>query len=121
MTTISVRTSQRCELVDVTDKVAHVVRESGVERGLVVAYVAHTTAGITINENADPSVQHDILLTLDALVPRDRPGYRHAEGNSDAHLKASLVGSISILLSSGITPPISSRIFIIALASDTAY
>ena len=101
MTTISVRTSRRCELVDVTDKVAHVVRESGVERGLVVAYVAHTTAGITINENADPSVQHDILLTLDALVPRDRPGYRHAEGNSDAHVKASLVGSAETVLIEG--------------------
>jgi secondary thiamine-phosphate synthase enzyme len=101
MTTISVPTNRRCELVDVTDKVADAVRESGVEQGHVVAYVPHTTAGVTINENADPSVQHDILLTLDALVPRDRPGYRHAEGNSDAHVKASLVGSSETVLVEG--------------------
>jgi len=87
MQTISIKTNRRNEMVDVTDRVSEFVRASGIQKGLAVIYVPHTTAGITINENADPSVVHDILLTLNQLVPPDQPGYRHNEGNSDAHVK----------------------------------
>ncbi len=90
---ITLKTRCRCELVDVTRQIAEFVEESGLTDGLVVAFVPHTTAGITINENADPDVVHDLLLTLEELVPEHRRGYRHGEGNSDAHVKASLVGS----------------------------
>ena len=90
---ISVKTRRRCELVDVTRPIADFVAQSGVSNGLVFAYVPHTTAAVTINENADPQVGHDILLTLDELVPPRRAGYLHGEGNSDAHVKASLIGS----------------------------
>ena len=102
MTTIEVNTHRRCELLDVTNEVAGVVRDSGVGRGAVVVYVPHTTAACTINENADPDVKHDLLLTLAELVPQDRPGYRHGEGNSDAHTKASLLGfSQTVLIEKG--------------------
>jgi secondary thiamine-phosphate synthase enzyme len=102
MTTIEVRTHQRNELLDVTAQVARVVSDSGVQRGAVVVYVPHTTAGCTINENADPDVRHDILLTLSELVPQNRKGYRHGEGNSDSHTKASLVGfSQTVLIENG--------------------
>ena len=102
MTTVEVKTHRRCELLDVTNEVAGVVRDSGVGRGAVVAYVPHTTAACTINENADPDVKHDLLLTLAELVPQDRPGYRHGEGNSDAHTKASLLGfSQTVLIEKG--------------------
>jgi secondary thiamine-phosphate synthase enzyme len=102
MTTIEVRTHHRNELLDVTDRVARVVRDAGVQRGAAMVYVPHTTAGCTINENADPDVRHDILLTLAELVPQDRRGYRHSEGNSDAHTKASLVGfSQTVMIDNG--------------------
>ena len=96
--TLTVRTSRRCEMVDVTHQVASVVADAGVRDGQAIVFVPHTTAAVTINENADPDVQHDILLTLDALVPQVRRGYRHGEGNSDAHVKASLVGSSETVL-----------------------
>jgi len=95
---IDVPTERRCQMVDVTGEVRRAVSEAGVECGLAIVYVPHTTAGVTINENADPDVPHDILLTLEALVPHHRPGYRHAEGNSDSHVKASIVGSSQIVL-----------------------
>ena len=85
-------TRKRNEMIDITGEVGSVVRESGITSGDVTVYCPHTTAGIIINENADPSVPHDILLTLEELVPHHRPGYRHSEGNSDAHCKSSLVG-----------------------------
>jgi secondary thiamine-phosphate synthase enzyme len=85
-------TKQRCEFVDITSEVASLVGKSGVKEGDTIIYCPHTTAGITINENADRSVVHDILLTLEELVPHLRAGYRHDEGNSDAHCKSSLVG-----------------------------
>jgi len=94
----TVRTRQRCELIDVTREVAEVVRSSGVGEGRVIVFVPHTTAAVTINENADPDVQHDVLLTLAELIPQDRHGYRHGEGNSDAHVKASLLGSSETIL-----------------------
>lgn len=90
-----VRTSRRCELVEVTDRVRVAVRESGVADGAVLVYCPHTTAGVTIQENADPDVPHDLLLALENAVPlaAAKGRYRHGEGNSDAHAKASLVGA----------------------------
>lgn len=90
--TITVKTHRRNEMIDVTSQVATAVTKSGITTGTVVVFCPHTTAGITINENADPDVPHDILLTLEELLPQLRKGYRHAEGNSDAHVKSSLVG-----------------------------
>jgi len=77
---------------DITSEVRTIVRDSGIRSGNVTVFCPHTTAAITINENADPSVTHDILLTLEELIPENRRGYRHSEGNSDAHVKSSLVG-----------------------------
>jgi secondary thiamine-phosphate synthase enzyme len=89
-------------MIDITSEVGRVVEESGIQDGQVTVYTPHTTAGITINENADPDVVHDILLTLEALIPQNQPGYRHGEGNSDAHVKSSLIGcSRQILLKDG--------------------
>ncbi len=100
--TLGVSTKRRCEMVDITQQVARIVAASGISGGEVVVYCPHTTAAITINENADPDVVHDILLTLDELLPRARAGYRHGEGNSDAHVKSSLVGcSETIILKGG--------------------
>ena len=93
MHTLSIPSQHREQFVEITDRVEAVVRSAGVQNGLVVVYVPHTTAGVTINENADPDVVHDMLLTLRRLIPKDAPGYRHAEGNSDSHVKASMMGS----------------------------
>ncbi len=93
MITLEVQTQQRAEMVDITRQVQKAISESRTNSGLVWLYVPHTTAGITINENADPTVRMDLLSDLDRLVSRDQPYYRHAEGNSDSHMKASLVGS----------------------------
>ena len=92
MITFQVRTGSREEMVDVTAEVAAAVREIGVTDGVAQVYVSHTTAGVTINENADPSVRRDILTTLRRLVPH-QGDYTHGEGNSDAHVKTSLMGS----------------------------
>lgn len=100
--TLTVSTRRRCEMADITERVAGIVQQSGIQNGQVTVYTPHTTAGITINENADPDVVHDILLTLETLVPAHRAGYQHSEGNSDAHVKSSLVGcSERILLEEG--------------------
>jgi secondary thiamine-phosphate synthase enzyme len=88
----TVRSPDHCRLIDVTGEVARLVQRSGVTEGICVVSAPHTTAGITINENADPSVARDILMELDRIVPL-ADGYSHAEGNSAAHIKASLVGS----------------------------
>lgn len=101
METISVRTNARTELIDITDKVVQVVKKSGVKDGLVYIYVPHTTAAVTINENADPSVQADILTELNKLIPFS-DNYTHSEGNSAAHIKSSLIGaSESVLVENG--------------------
>jgi secondary thiamine-phosphate synthase enzyme len=89
---ISVSSKSREEFIDITDSVQRIVTKSGVSEGLCVVYVPHTTAGLTINENADPSVSSDILRMLSRLVPRNDPKYRHTEGNSDGHIKSTLVG-----------------------------
>jgi len=97
-----ISTKNRNELIDITSQVSSAVRQSGVANGDAIVYCPHTTAAITINENADPSVPHDILLTLEEIIPCSRPGYRHTEGNSDAHCKSSLLGcSEQILISGG--------------------
>jgi secondary thiamine-phosphate synthase enzyme len=93
-----VGTHSRNQMIDITSQVASIVAESGVTNGQAVVFCPHTTAAITINENADPSVPHDILLTLDDLMPQSRRGYRHSEGNSDAHCKSSLVGASELIL-----------------------
>jgi secondary thiamine-phosphate synthase enzyme len=98
----TVSTGKRNEMVDITGKVEKAVADSGISDGTVVIYCPHTTAAITINENADPDVVHDILLTLSALVPQDKEGYRHSEGNSDAHVKSSIIGcSETVLVNNG--------------------
>ncbi|MEI7027262.1 secondary thiamine-phosphate synthase enzyme YjbQ [Paenibacillus sp. y28] len=89
----SLSTHTRDEMIDVTSRIAACVRESGVTDGIAVVYCPHTTAGITINENADPDVKHDVLLRLDEVYPWEHPRYRHAEGNTAAHLKAITTGS----------------------------
>ncbi|MEW6228483.1 MAG: secondary thiamine-phosphate synthase enzyme YjbQ [Bacillota bacterium] len=92
MDTISIKTRAQDELVDITADVRKAVRKSGVRRGMCLVYVPHTTAGITINESADPDVAGDILEALARLVPR-QGAYRHVEGNAAAHVRASLAGS----------------------------
>lgn len=87
-----ISSKHRNQMIDITGQVSSLVTQSGISNGDVIVYCPHTTAAITINENADPSVSHDILLTLEELVPHHRPGYRHSEGNSDAHCKSSIVG-----------------------------
>jgi len=99
---LNITSKTRSQMVDITSQVDSVVRQSGISDGDAIVYCPHTTAAITINENADPSVAHDILLTLDELVPRHRAGYRHSEGNSDAHCKSTLIGcSKQILIKDG--------------------
>ena len=92
METFSVQTQQHADLVDVTDRVQAIVRDAGVSSGAALVYVPHTTAGVTVNENADPSVVHDVLADLDRLVPWRERYYQHGEGNSAGHTKSSLVG-----------------------------
>jgi secondary thiamine-phosphate synthase enzyme len=92
MVVLNIETHERVQFVDVTGQVAREVATSGVRRGAVLVYVPHTTAGVTINENADPSVRRDLQTALERLVPADLP-FSHREGNADAHVKASLVGS----------------------------
>jgi secondary thiamine-phosphate synthase enzyme len=89
---LSVRTPNQECLVEITDQVAQVVRRQQVESGMVFLYVPHTTCGITIQENADPGVQHDMLMVLRRIVPRNDPQYRHIEDNSASHLQASMMG-----------------------------
>jgi secondary thiamine-phosphate synthase enzyme len=89
---LSLRSSKRCQMIDITRQVADLVAQSDIQNGCATIYCPHTTAGITINENADPDVPHDILLTLEKLIPQNLAGYRHNEGNSDAHVKSSLIG-----------------------------
>ena len=88
---LSVRTNSRVEMIDITGRIQQAVSGSGVRGGLCTVYVPHTTAAVTINENADPHVGEDVLAHLTKIVPYE-VGYRHREGNSDAHIKASLVG-----------------------------
>ncbi len=99
---LHIQTARRDQLIDITDKVTEVIRQQNVKDGVVIIYCPHTTAGITINENADADVVHDLLMRLDEVYPWKHPQYRHSEGNSAAHLKASTVGaSQSVPLADG--------------------
>ena len=94
----TIRTSKRGEMIDVTDRVQRIVRDAKVSDGYAIVYVPHTTAAVTINENADPDVRHDLLRKLDELIPKSERYYQHNEGNSDAHVKTSLVGNSTMVL-----------------------
>ena len=102
MFVLNVRSRNREELVEFTDLVNEKLRESGAKEGIVVLYVQHTTAGLTVNENADPDVPRDMLHALRTLIPQHGMGFRHGEENSDAHIKASLTGpSVTIPFKDG--------------------
>ena len=95
-TTITVKTKAKTELIDITSEIQQVVRSQGFSDGLCMLYVPHTTAAVTINESADPSVRSDILMVLNKIVPWEA-GYHHLEGNSTAHVKATLVGASEMI------------------------
>ncbi|MFQ6031655.1 MAG: secondary thiamine-phosphate synthase enzyme YjbQ [Candidatus Zixiibacteriota bacterium] len=97
MKEISVKTSTRVELIDITPLVEKVISESKIKSGLCTIYVPHTTAAVTINENADPSVRRDIIMELNKIVPFD-DNYSHLEGNAAAHIKTSMIGSSETIL-----------------------
>jgi secondary thiamine-phosphate synthase enzyme len=96
MEKINIKTSRRIELIDITEDVQGIVTKSKVEDGICFLFCPHTTAGLTINENADPQVRRDIINALSKLVPEDAP-YSHTEGNADSHIKSSLFGSSLIV------------------------
>lgn len=101
MEKISINTTKRAELVDITDRIQVILSRIEVADGICFLFCPHTTAGLLINENADPSVQKDIINSMNRLVPREG-GYQHSEGNSDAHIKSSLFGpSLSIFVEGG--------------------
>ena len=100
MKRIQVRTSKATEMVDITEKVERAISEEEIAEGVCYLFVPHTTAGITINEGADPSVRQDILKELDQVIPQE-DDYRHTEGNAAAHIKASLVGSSVVVFLQG--------------------
>jgi len=99
--TMEVSTRERTQLMDITGEVERIVSQCGVKEGICHLYVPHTTAGLTINENADPTVAADMLMELNKVIPFD-DGYRHGEGNSAAHIKSSLMGvSLSVFITGG--------------------
>ncbi len=91
MERININSSKRNELIDITAKISRLVEKSGIQNGLCFLYVPHTTAGITINESADPAVKNDLIKKLSELVPENNK-YSHTEGNADSHIKSSLIG-----------------------------
>lgn len=98
---LQISSKKRNEMIDITSKIQHLITLNGIENTHLCVYVPHTTAAITINEGADPSVQHDIIKMLEKLVPHDST-YTHSEGNSDAHIKASLLGSsVTVIVKKG--------------------
>lgn len=99
--TEQLRTTRRDDMIDITRTVAAAIAKAGVEEGIAVVYCPHTTAGITIQENADPDVKHDILMRLDEVYPWEHPRYRHAEGNTASHLKALTAGASQTVIISG--------------------
>ncbi len=100
--TKSLRTRQRNEFVDITREIQSCIAESNVIHGLVTIFIPHTTAAVTINENADPDVRKDLGHKLSLLIPEQEDFYRHAEGNSDAHMKSSLFGpSLTLIIENG--------------------
>jgi secondary thiamine-phosphate synthase enzyme len=102
METLEIRTDQRTEFVEITDRVNALLRQNNIQEGICVVYCPHTTAAITINENADPDVVHDMLAWLNRSIPQHQPDFRHSEGNSDAHIKSTLVGpSVTLVVDKG--------------------
>lgn len=101
MENLEIHTSRRVEFVDITHKIEEMVRNQGIKKGICIIFCPHTTAGITINENADPSVREDIINHLGTLAPKNK-NYTHLEGNADAHIKASIVGnSLTLIIEDG--------------------
>ncbi|MFD2208251.1 secondary thiamine-phosphate synthase enzyme YjbQ [Virgibacillus halophilus] len=99
---ISVKTNNHAEIVDITSEIEHWVHETGIQDGILVVSSLHTTAGVTVNENADPDVKTDILMRLEEIFPWKHPKDRHMEGNTAAHLKAVTVGhQQSLIISAG--------------------
>ncbi len=97
MKTISIRTAKRCDLIDITCDIEAYIADTGMKSGLVCVFVPHTTAGVTINENADPDVKRDLLYALERAVPNT--GFVHGEGNADAHTKALMTGfSVTVIV-----------------------
>ena len=102
MQILQVNTTARDQMVEITSQIQQLVRELDLDDGSVTVFVPHTTAGITINENADPDVVHDMLHQLDVMVPWQQPFYQHGEGNSASHVKASMMGSsITVIVEGG--------------------
>ena len=93
MQTLTIASCAREEMIDITDDVEKLLREADRDRGICVLFVQHTTCGLTVNENADPDVQSDMLGFLKRLIPQHEPHFKHGEQNSDAHIKSSLVGT----------------------------
>ena len=98
---INVRSKSRTEFIDITEMIQDVIKDEGITKGICCLYVPHTTAGVTINEGADPSVQRDIINALNRLIPHEM-NYSHREGNADAHIKSTLVGaSLNLIIDEG--------------------
>ena len=97
ITNIKIRSNKHQELIDITSDINEIIKEEKISEGFCIVFVPHTTAAVTINEGADPGVAHDILSTLSSVIPRDR-AYLHVEGNSDAHIKTSLLGSSEYII-----------------------
>ena len=101
MVKLDVRTNSQTQFIDITQEVQQAISKSGIKSGICQIFIPHTTAGVTINENADPSVTRDILMELNKVIPF-RDGYHHQEGNSAAHIKSSLVGcSLAVIIDGG--------------------
>jgi secondary thiamine-phosphate synthase enzyme len=97
ITKVDIKTHSRTELLDITNHVREIVKDSKINNGVCYIYVPHTTAGVTINEHADPDVVNDIAMQLETMVPQHH-NYQHSEGNSPAHIKASLIGSSAMVM-----------------------
>lgn len=95
--TIVIQSHSRVEMIDITAQIRKVIDQSGIQDGICVVFVPHTTAAVTINENADPDVRNDIMAHLSEMIPRQR-SFRHVEGNSDSHIKVSLAGSSETIM-----------------------
>jgi secondary thiamine-phosphate synthase enzyme len=98
MHTFQVKTTARHQMVEITTQVRAILNQNGIRQGVCVVYCPHTTAAITINENADPDVVHDVLLWYTRSVPKDHAGFRHGEGNSDSHIQATMIGPSQTLI-----------------------
>jgi len=100
--TETIKTRSRGEMLEITDRVQRHVTAERIQDGMAIVYVPHTTAAVTINENADPDVKHDMLAKLGEMIPKEESYYDHGEGNSDSHVKTSLVGnSVTVLIEGG--------------------